>query len=301
MEETIKLMRSNAAIDAAILTKDKAIDGVVKYSGYSLEKIGAIGDEVIDLPLLTRQGLGFVGAPANAQARVIDFIKNKDNGFISSKEVFDGFLDFYNESVNKGIKLIISDKDGVLRDEVRKGNSWGLDFAKLALEMGQGRKPYVIILTGSSYNQNLPFMKEYGLDKKLEINSKIKDYPFLLLAESGAIHINVLTGETRNYVKDMQPELLKVLKSEFEPRVRSEIEKKVLDECSLTWSDNYNDQDGKVYHVKDKLSMVTFNVPRTFKDGKPYRKSPESEVFRDKVMEIMTCVANTLKLPYEIV
>ena len=30
-----------------------------------------------------------------------DFIKTRDNGYVSSKEVFDGFIDFYNESINR--------------------------------------------------------------------------------------------------------------------------------------------------------------------------------------------------------
>ena len=179
--------------------------------------------------------------------------------------------------------------------------TWGSDFAKIARVMGQEGNPYVVILTGSSYQQNLPFMREYGLDNRLEANSKIKDYPYLLLAEDGAIHINVLTGETRNYVQDIQPELLRILKTEFEPRVKSKIEEKILKEFNLEWSGDYNDQTGKVYHVQDKLSMVTFSVPRYFSDGKPYRKSPESERFRDSVIVIMIDTAEELKMPYEII
>jgi 3-deoxy-D-manno-octulosonate 8-phosphate phosphatase KdsC-like HAD superfamily phosphatase len=298
MGETIKLMRGNAGIDAVILTKQESVSGIIRCSGFPLEKIAAIGDEVGDLPLLTKQGLGFIGAPANAQSPVKDFIKNKDNGYLSSQEAFFGFADFYNEATKREIKLIISDKDGVLKDGDK---TWGSDFAKLAMQMGQKKNPYVVILTGSSYQQNLSFMKEYGLDNRLESNLKIKDYPYLLLAESGAIHINVLTGETRNYVADIQPELLKVLKKEFEPRVKSKIEEKVLPECGLIWSDKYEDQTGKVYHVKDKLSMVTFGVPRYFSDGKPYRKSPESEIFRDGVIGVMVEIAEELKMPYELI
>jgi len=296
MAETIKLIRGNAGIDATILTKQESVSGIVKYSGFSLEKIAAIGDEVGDLPILKKQGLGFIGAPANAQQPVINFIKNSGNGYFSSKEAFFGFVDFYNEAIKRKIKLVISDKDGVLKDGDK---TWGSDFATLAMKMGQGGNPYVVILTGSSYQQNLPFMKEYGLDNRLVNNSMIKDYPYLLLAESGAIHINVLTGETKNYVEEINPSLLKILKSEFEPKVKSKIEEKVLQECNLIWSDDYNDQKGKVYHSKDKLSMVTFNVPRYFSDGRPYRKSPESEKFRDSVISIMVDVADELKIPYE--
>ena len=93
MKETVKLMRGNAGIDAGILTKQESVSGIVKWSGFALEKIAAIGDEVRDLPLLSTQGLGFVGTPANAQIPVKDFIKSKENGYLSAQEAFFGFAD----------------------------------------------------------------------------------------------------------------------------------------------------------------------------------------------------------------
>jgi hydroxymethylpyrimidine pyrophosphatase-like HAD family hydrolase len=298
MKEIIKIIRGNAAIDAAILTKDKSIEGVQKYFGCRLEEIAAIGDEVGDLSFLTKKGLGLVGAPANAQPKLFDTLKKQKNSYFPEGESFNGFLNFYKESIRREIKLIISDKDGVLKDGDK---TFGHDFKKLALTIGVKQNPYVIILTGSSYQQNLPFMEEYGLNDQLKINPYIEKYPFLVLAENGAVHINILNGEIRNYVNEICPELLNILKTDFEMEVRNRLEKEVLPKCNLSWSNNYKDQKEKVYHVQDKLSMVTFNVPRTFLNGDNYRKSAESEIFRKRVVEVMQEVSERLSLPYEII
>lgn len=296
VEESIKIIRGNAAVDATILTKDESVEGVAEYFGCELKDIAFIGDEIADLPLLTKKGLGFAGTVANAQERVKETLINQTNSYVSSLSVFDGFLDFYSKSIDKKIKLVLSDRDGVLKDGDK---TFGNEFTELALKMGQEQNPYVIILTGSSYQQNLPFMEKYGLNPNLNCNPKIVEYPYLILAEGGAIHINVLTGNTNNYVADICPDLLKILKKDFEPKVKSKIEEKVLSEFNLYWAKNYNDQQGKIYHVKDKLSMVTFNIPRTFANGESYRKSSESEKLRDKIVEIMVNTANELNLPYD--
>ena|SRR3989338_7309845 len=104
----IKLFKNNAAIDAAIWTKDKVVEGVSRYSGRRLEEIAFIGDEIIDLPVIRTPGLGFVGAPSNAQDRVKEEVRNLSYGYVSDKRVFEGFLDFYEKAMNRGIKLIIS-------------------------------------------------------------------------------------------------------------------------------------------------------------------------------------------------
>lgn len=297
MNNKITIVRNNAAIDALILTKDCVVEGVARYFGGRLEEIAAIGDELIDLPLLTTPNLGMAGCPDNAQKGVVDTIRGI-NGYVSPERVFDGFADFYKRAGEAGIKLIISDKDGVLKEG---GNTqWGDEFRNLALEMGQDGKPYVVVLTGSSHQQNLPFMKEYGLDERLSVNPAVKEYPYLLLCENGAIHLNVLTGETRNYVADISPELLNVLKGRFESRVKKKLELEVLPFFAFEWTNDYNDQRGKVYHVQDKQSMVTFNVPREFSNGTPYRKTSHADMFRERVVEKMEEVAIELGLPYEV-
>lgn len=297
MNNKITIARNNAAIDALILTKGEVVDGVVRYFGGRLEEIAAIGDEIIDIPLLTTPRLGMVGCPANAQQGVIDAVR-RINGYVSPERVFDGFRDFYRRASVAGIKLIISDKDGVLKEG--ENTQWEKDFRNLALEMGQDGKPYVVVLTGSSHQQNLHFMREYGLDERLSVNPAVKRYPYLLLLENGAIYLNVLTGETKNYVANISKELLKVLKGEFERRIRRKLETEVLPFFGFEWGSDYNDQRGKVYHVQDKQSMVTFDVPREFSDGTPYRKTRQSDMFRDRVIEKMEEVATELGLPYEV-
>lgn len=299
MTETVKLMRNNAAIDAAILTKDRSIKSVKKYFKISLEKMAAIGDEVTDISLLKTPGLGMVGAPANAQLPVKNAVSNLPNSYVSSKRAFEGFMDFYQRASNLGIELIISDKDGVLKEDSESAVH-SREFRKLALHMGQERNPYIIVLTGSSQKQNISFMNEYGLNEELRSNPKVVEYPFLVLIENGAIHLNVLTGEIKNYVKDICPEMLKMLKGEFEERVKKRLESEVFPELGLEWSLEYGDQNGKVYHSREKLSMVTFNVPRGFSDGRPYRKSPEADKYRDRTILIMQEEAVRLNLPYQI-
>jgi 3-deoxy-D-manno-octulosonate 8-phosphate phosphatase KdsC-like HAD superfamily phosphatase len=298
MNETIKLIENNAAVDAAILTKARALDGVARYFGCSLEEMAMIGDEITDLSILTRSGLGLAGAPSNAQERVKDTVRGLRNGFVSQGEVFDGFLDFYREAERLGIRLVISDKDGVLKDG---SNLYGERFREqVALNMGRNGKPYVVVLTGSSYEQNVQFIEQYFPSLRLGANPMVVDYPWLLLAESGAVHINVLNGTRRNYVRDICPDLLRRLKGEFEAGVRQRLDAEVLPEFGFGWSSNSEDQRAKVYHASEKLSMVTFNVPREFSDGKPYRKSEEAKKYRSKVMRIMEQEAISLELPYEI-
>ncbi len=302
MEEKVKLMKNNAAIDAAILTKDMAVEGVIKYFDCPLEKIAAIGDEITDLPLLSKNGLGLVGTVANAQARVKQAVNGLASGYVSQKEFFDGFMDFYNKATQEGIEIIISDRDGVLKSDILKSEEniqFGLKFRDLALQMGQARKPYVTILSGSSYEQNIPFMKTYGLDVQLSINPAIVKYPYLLLIENGAIHLNVINGETKNYVGDICPDLLTLLKNKFEIRTKRRISAEVLPEFGFKWTEDSNDQKGRVYHPK-KLSMVTFNVPSADVDGKSFRKTREAEKYRDMIVGIMEEVAKSISMPYEV-
>ncbi len=302
MEEKVKLIRNNNAIDAAILTKDRAVEGVVRYFRCPLEKIAAIGDEILDLPLLTTAGLGLVGTVANAQQRVKETVRSLPNSHVSQAEAFDGFMDFYQRAAQAGIEIIISDRDGVLKGDKLNSEAnmqFGLRFRDLALQMGQNRKPYVTILTGSSLEQNIPFMEVYGLDSQLSVNPAIVKYPYLLLIENGAIHLDVIDSRVNNFVKDICPELLAILKGEFERRVVQKIDAEVLPEFGFAWTPDYNDQKAKVYHAK-KSSMVTINVPYADIHGEPFRKLPEAYRYRNEVISTMEQVAISIGMPYEI-
>lgn len=296
MTRNIKIMANNAAVDAAIITKDECFPGLVDRFGIPLEMMAVIGDEKIDLPMLGIPGLGFIGAPANAQEGVRDYV-SRQGGHVSEKEAYDGFEDFYSRCRDRSIELIVSDKDGVLK----KGGdvSGGARFSELALQMGRDGNPYVTVLTGSSLDANRGFRETYGLDGRLSENSAVVKSPYALLVESGAIHVNVLTNATKNYVGRIEANLLGRLKGGFETSVAQRLEQEILPEYGFTWSYELDDQRGKVFHDRTKQSMVTFNVPRQRANGEHFRKTDDARKYRESVVNIMREEADRLGLDYE--
>lgn len=291
----IYISANTAAVDAAMVTKDRAVRGLAEYHKIPLEQLAVIGDEVIDIPMLTIEGIGLAGAPANAQDKVKEAVKAR-NGFLAQGKVLDGFLEFYEEARNRGITHIVSDRDGVL---VRKGDlSRGNEFQSLALQMGTNNNPYVSILTGSGLEQNIEFMEKYGLNANLAENPEVQKFPYLLLAENGTIHANVLTGKTINYCEALDAVLLAKLKGEFEGTVIKRLEQEVFPMLNLAWSADYNDQAEKIY-IAPKQSMSTFNIPRKFKDGSDYRGSENAAILRKAIAGIMAETAEKLGMPYE--
>lgn len=293
----IQIAVSTSAVDAYILSKDKAVEIVAKEFGVSIDEVATIGDGTNDLPMLTMPGLGLAGAPSNALDQVKEVIQGLDNGFISEFSHYDGFRDFYQRAADQGIKLIVSDRDGVL-----KGGGdmqWGEEFRELALEMG-GDNPFVMILTGSTIHQNLPFMKEYGLDERLAANPYVQENPYLVMMENGALKMNVLNGELRDYIAELDVNLLAALRLTFMPIVKERLEEEVFSDFGLEWSKDSEDKSQRINHVEEKLSMVTFDMPRTFLDGKPYRDSESADRLRERMVGIMVEVAEELELPYEL-
>lgn len=298
MKGKIYIMANKAAIDAAMLTKDKAVDAFSRQHNVPLEMIAAIGDEAIDLPMLTTKGLGLAGTPANGQEKVKEHVSGMGNGIVLPSPGFDGFLEFYSMARKKGITHIISDKDGVL---VEKGKAEKAEeFIKLAYSMGCNGNPFVSVLTGSGVSQNTKFRQQFGLDARLGVNPAISRHPYLLVVESGAIHVNVLTEEKLNYCRLLDQELLGKLKGPFQEQVLSRLEKEVLPAMGLVWSEDYDDQAEKVY-VAPKESMLTINVPRAFKDGSDYRKSRQADELRKATAAIMVQAAQSVGAEYEII
>ncbi|MDD5193530.1 MAG: HAD hydrolase family protein [Candidatus Nanoarchaeia archaeon] len=298
MSNLIYLIANNAAVDAVMITKAQAIDGIRNKHGFSLEQVATVGDEIVDIPMLEIAGLGRIGTVANAQQRVIKFVQSKRQGYVSNQRVYDGFRDFYDVCKQQGIRLIVTDKDGVLKDggDVH----WGGEYAKLALVMGLDGNPISTILTGSGLKDNIKFMKQYGLDKRLEQNIVLKENPYLLLAENGAIHVNVITGETQNYCSELDRELLTALKGPFETEVAKRIQNEVLPEFGFVIGYDHDKQKGIVYHNIEKQAGVTFNVPREDNSGAPFRKTPEAQMLREREIDIMQQVADGLGIPYQV-
>jgi len=292
----ITLCTDNAAVDAYILGKGHAVPVFADQFNVPLAQIGSIADGIKDLEFLETPDLGLIGAPANAQPQVKERVAAR-GGHVSALETFAAFEEFYAMAGAQGITHIISDRDGVLKDGKQ---AWATEFKELTREMGSPGKPYVVVLTGSSLDQNLDFAREYGLDASLKANSAVRQHPYLLLVENGIIAYDVLTGETRNGVQSLNPELLAKLKGSFEEEVMRQLRKTILPRFGLKESVVYDDQRGAVY-VAPKEAMVSLNIPREFADGrKDYRKSPEAEELRQAMLGTMRTAAERVEIAYRI-
>lgn len=291
---TLYFSANTSAVDVYLITKDKIIPEFAKRQGCSLEQIAAIGDGDNDLPMLSFPGLGLVGAPANATDKVKKVISDL-NGYLASQEAFEGFFEFYHLVKQRGITHILSDRDGVL---LEKGDySRGPEFKALAQGMGFGMNPFVAILTGTSMDQNIYFMEAYGLDASLASNPKVREYPFLVLAENGAVHINVLTGDALEFFDLSGHPLMKALQGDLRREVMNRLGKEILPGMKLGFSLDTNDQTQKVY-LPPKKTMITFNVPRNYEDGRDYRKSEDAKRLRSEIIRVLSETATKMNLPY---
>lgn len=292
----ITLCTDNAAVDAYILGKGHAVPVFAEQFGIPLQQMASIADGIKDLEFLETPGLGLIGAPANAQPQVKERVAAR-GGHVSAVETFAAFEEFYAMAGARGITHIISDRDGVLKEGK---TSWGERFKALTRDMGTPGKPYVIVLTGSSLDQNLAFAQEYGLDATIAANPAVQQHPYLLLVENGIIAYNVLTGETRNGVQSLNPELLAKLKGPFEQEVMRQLRETTLPNFGLRESTVYDDQRGAVY-VAPKEAMVSLNIPREFVDGrKDYRKSDTAQVLRGAMLSAMMQTAEKVGIKYQV-
>ena len=290
------IMRGSASVEASIMTKDLAVKAISLQTGYSFAEMAVVGDDLNDIPMLTLEGIALAGAPSNANHKVRAVLNSQPNGYVSDFEVCDGFFDIYRHATDLGVKVLVTDRDGVLKSGSRV--HWGSEFGELAKKMG-GSLPYVFVVTSSSKTQNDKFREEYCLDERLAVNLHVRNNPWLLFAEGGAVQVNVLTGNIRNYARQLSPELIEKMKGPFESAVKDIIDSN-LPLFGLTWTQDYDNQNGMVYHVTDKIAMVCFNVPRTFRNcATTYRTSPESEAYRDMVTQAMIETAERLNIPYD--
>ena len=297
-KSTIYFSASTDAVDAFLLTKDKPVLDFVTRHGIGLSNSAAIGDSVSDLPFLTIPNLGLVGTLGNAQSGVKQAVRNLKNGWISSFQVQEGFLEFYELAGKEGISHIFSDKDGVL---AWKGDSANRHRLRRVFQaMGLGVNPLIIVLTGSSYEQNLDFMREHGIDSSLSANPHIRRNPYLILAENGAVQINVLTRQTRESMELLDTELLSLLKGNFERELIATADRRILPGFELGWSNRSSDQVEKIY-VPPKKTMITLNMPRQFRDGREYGRSTKAQELQNAILESMVDLAVAVGLPYEVI
>ena len=78
METTrIYISANTAAVDAAMVTKDNAVRGLQNTTKIPLEQLAVIGDEVIDIPMLSIEGIGLAGAPGKCAGQSKGSSKSK--------------------------------------------------------------------------------------------------------------------------------------------------------------------------------------------------------------------------------
>lgn len=293
----IYLSASTDAVDASVVTKDLAIKSFASSTGIPLSRVAGIGDGANDLPFLRISGLGLVGAPSNAQPAVKEALKAIRGAYISTRSVFEGFLDFYARCCDEGIEVVFTDRNGVLI-----WNEDGRARARLRqiLEgMGQNGRPFIIILTGSSYEQNLDFMRHFHLDASLGVNPRIRENPYIIYAENGAVQIDVLGASARNYAATLDKQLLVVLTHDFLHSLLRRIRETILPAFHLELSTDRSDQRSKLY-LPPKSTMVTVNLPRAHVGTEDYRQSPGADALRQALLKEMMTTARELRIPYEV-
>jgi hypothetical protein len=293
--EQVFLSAATDAVDAALITKGFAVQRFATDRNVPLREIAAIGDSVNDLPFLTIPELGLTGAPSNAQERVKEALTSQANGYVFAREFLAGFEQFYEICETVGIRYVFADKDGVLTG---KDDGCVRDRLKRLFEcMGNEGRPFIVVITGSSLEQNMAFIQDYNLDRAPNYNPSIRKDPHVIYAENGAVQVNLVTGVATERLEWLSIELLAILHQEFRPLLMKRLEATVLLPLNLGWSFERSNQESKIY-LPPKRTMVTCNIPRSHHGILDYRRSAESTRLRDAILEQMVVAASQLGLSY---
>jgi len=294
--DTLYLNVGPPSIDACLLQKGDGVRYYAENRELDLRRIGYIGDSTSDISVMSLGEVGFIGAPANVEFEVVEYMKGSGKRhFISDKKYLDGFLDFYEEAKKMGLDAVMSDRDGVLYYGV--DFSRGNDFAKRLRVAGQKDNPAIIMLTGSTFCQNTDFLRTYGFSpENLSGNDYVQKNPYIALLENSALWINALKPQEPIVAPIFDKGVLEKFTGEFKKNVMKEMENSVLPKFGFGWSDDQSDKNSKVY-VPPKLTMITFDVPKTSSTDQYFRKSQDAELFRREVLEIMMKEAEKLHLP----
>ncbi|MDT4328931.1 hypothetical protein RPD76_03385 [Methylomonas sp. MV1] len=288
---TLFLSAATDAVDVSLVTKRDAVLRFSQRESLDLGCIAAIGDSENDLPFLEIEGLGLVGVPSNAQPHVRTRVQHLNNSVLLRGEVLEGFIEFYEIAASKGIRHIISDRDGVLiwKSQTEK------DIAALRgllLKAAPPTRPSISILTGSSVVQNMQFIADYNLGDSSFCSDWVRAHPEIIWSENGSLFINVLTGHTREAVHISAKQAIEKLKGPFETEALKRIEAEVLPEFGFKYSYNYCEQTDKVY-IPPKKTMVTLNIPKSTRSEKDYRRTQDSNRFRERLLDILKEVASS--------
>ncbi len=98
----------------------------------------------------------------------------------------------------------------------------------------------------------------------------------------------------------LNSDLLDHLKGPFEEKVASRVASSLSD-FEFIMSDQSNSQKGVVYHVREKVSMVTIALPREDTEGRPFRVTSEADTLRGIILDIMKEQAISLGMDYSVI
>lgn len=297
MNNLIYISSNTDAVDISLHTKELVFARTVQ--GLNKEKllIAGIGDGKNDLPFLLHPQLNFIGAPANAQQEVKQQISHLPNAHISDKNFLDGFIDLYGKCQSQGIHYIFSDRDGIFlgSNDIRDPDR----IYDLFLHMGGSGEPVVYIVTGSSYEQNIGFIRDSRIMDALLANTAIAGQPYYLYAENGAVRIDCRTAAYQIDDTLFDPAFLSQIKQSVFPRIIECIAGNLMEKYSLSWSNNMQDQVEKLY-IPEKHTMLTINIPKKYRDGTDYHLSDDAASLRTDLTECVKIVLEQDTLAYKI-
>lgn len=277
------IAENSDAVDVYAFSKRDGLARILADTGFRADQTAVIGDSENDLSFLSAKGIALRGAPGNAQQVVRSYVGPEH---VTASVGLDGFLEFYAICKERGIQLIVSDRDGVIK--------WKDESALPQLKAvwrGMGSDgPAIVVLTGSSIEQNLRFIDDYGLSAARD-NSCVQRHPYLIYAENGAVALNILTRQAI-----ATPTQHGALIAELKSAVLKSLESGPLARWGITLTHDPLDQRWKCY-VPDKSTMLTINLPRLDRNGEFFRDSADAEQLRREIGAHIRQVAQAIKLP----
>jgi len=239
--------------------------------------VGVIGDSANDLPFLLEPGVKVAAAPSNAQSRVKTSLRALNHGLILDGEGLEGFLQFYRHCRTVGVRLIVADRDGVLR--WKNDELYLSALGEIYKSMGAPDHPIVVVLTGSSAEQNFRFVSETFIDSSVAQNPKRDSLPPLIYAENGNVIVDIKLHSSHIREQSIAKNEADLLLGPVRKLLLSELEREVLPRFGMSFTRDPTKQAMCVF-LPPKSTMLTVNVPKTFLDGRFFRDSPEAENFR---------------------
>jgi hydroxymethylpyrimidine pyrophosphatase-like HAD family hydrolase len=299
--DTLLISATSSAVDIALFTKKDAVLGFVDESRIPLSKIGAVGDGANDMEFMSIEGLGYIGCPENADQKVKDLVRQR-SGLVSEHSLYDGFAQFVTEAGRRGIQLIYADKDGTIVDK-GKYEPIAERFANLLSHSGQNKNPQIHIITGAGRDQNHDLIEALQPFKDLLLdNPLLAKEPYIVGAENGAIWHSIIDEQDYKFAAHLQDSrLLTYLTGSFTKQLKHDIENGIAPAFELGVTNEYKDQDGKIY-IGSKDTMASVNVPRTNTRAgvDNFRKTPLANELKKAIISLASAILERDDIPYRI-